>query len=222
MMHAWIYHFGALAQIKGDHQLLGVDFDPDHLFGTGTDHLEQFGQHGIDSRHVQKVHKFCTTVIMQCQKHQIVDQIGCLQELKDFEHEQYAESGSINHQIMQTLTKADHDYHPANCTPKSPQLNQAYLCHQFWSITLTGKQNHRDMSAVLESLQSHITPSLDDELEKERSISVNLQHAQKQLQKAKQEADTLQCQHLEVILNKALAANKMKKTKASTNLIHAE
>jgi len=34
MLHAWMHPFGKPATIKGDHHLLGVDLDPEVLFGT--------------------------------------------------------------------------------------------------------------------------------------------------------------------------------------------
>jgi len=63
------------------------------------------------------------------------------------------------------------------------------------------------VSEVLQAICQHFTPSPKDEIEKTRSISANLGHAQKQLRKAKQEAETLHCQHLEAVLNEALASN---------------
>jgi len=55
-----------------------------------------------------------------------------------------------------------------------------------------------------------------------RSITANLRHAQKQLRKAKCDADSLRRQHLKAVLNEALASNQCKKSKALTHLIHVE
>ncbi len=51
---------------------------------------------------------------------------------------------------------------------------------------------------------------------------MKLRHAQKVLRKAKREADLLRQQHLEKLLNQALAANQTKKSKALKYLIRAE
>jgi len=72
---------------------------------------------------------------------------------------------------------------------------------------------------VLTAICQWLTPSPEDDLEKDRSITANLRYAQKQLQKAKREADTLRRQHLEAVLNEALASNQCKKSKALTHLI---
>jgi len=36
LIHAWICPFGHPATIKGDHRLLGIDLDPEVLFGNAT------------------------------------------------------------------------------------------------------------------------------------------------------------------------------------------
>jgi len=55
-----------------------------------------------------------------------------------------------------------------------------------------------------------------------KSISAHLCQAQKQLKQAKQDANALHQQHLEAVLDQAMAANQKKHTKVLTYLIHAE
>jgi len=44
VIHAWMSPFGYPAMIKGVHRLLGIEFDPDILFGNCTTSLAAFGQ----------------------------------------------------------------------------------------------------------------------------------------------------------------------------------
>jgi len=78
------------------------------------------------------------------------------------------------------------------------------------------------MSDILDSIQQCLLPSPEDELEKTRSITANLHHAQKVLKKAKHEADALRRKHLESVLNAARASKQHKKSKAITHLICVE
>jgi len=222
LCHAWICPFNEPAQIKGDHQLLGVDFDPEILFGGSIAPLEALGQCGVHSRHTQTVHKFCKRVITQCQRDHLAERLDLLQDMPHFTQEHHDELESIDAQLTRILTKADRACRPVHFASWSPQLNQAYLRHRLWNIALSGKCNELNVSDVIAAIRKHLKPLQEDVLEKERSLSANLRHAQKQLRKAKKEADTLRRQHLEAILNEALAANQRKKSKALTHLIRAE
>jgi len=66
-----------------------------------------------------------------------------------------------------------------------PKLNQAYLRYHLWTIALSGKRNKQDVKDAIAAICQQLTPSPEDDLEKERSIMANLCHAQKQLRKAK-------------------------------------
>jgi len=78
------------------------------------------------------------------------------------------------------------------------------------------------MTAILESLKKRLHDDPINHVTRNQSISSNLRRAQKDLRKAKHEADALRKQHLEQSLNDARAANQRKKTKALTHLIRAE
>jgi len=78
------------------------------------------------------------------------------------------------------------------------------------------------MSNATNAIWAQLCPSPEDEAEKHRSISANLRHAQKQLCRIKREAENLQRQHLEQLLNEARAANRCKKSTILQHLIRAE
>jgi len=61
------------------------------------------------------------------------------------------------------------------------------------------------MTSVLQSIQVRIIPTPKDNANEHRSITANLWRAQKHLRKVKREAEQLQKQHLENILNEARA-----------------
>jgi len=50
---AWMHPFHNPAMIKGDHRLLGIDLDPDILFGTKMHQSMPAALHGINSQHPQ-------------------------------------------------------------------------------------------------------------------------------------------------------------------------
>jgi len=87
---------------------------------------------------------------------------------------------------------------------------------------MSAKRTKQDFSTKIQSIQNRLIPSLADTEDATRSINVNLRRAQRNLRKAKREADQLRRQHLDAILNKARAANQRKKSKAITHLIRAE
>jgi len=222
LRHAWIHPFHEPAPIKGDHRLLGVDFDPDILFGSNVAPIDDLGQRGVNSRHPQTVTKFCKRVMTQCQRHQIAERLDLLKTLTSFQPKHHAELELIDSQLTRLLTKADRDCRPNHFAAWSPQLNQAYLQYRLWTIALSGKRNKQDVKDAIAAIHQRLTPSPEDDLEKDRSITANLRHAQKQLRKAKREADTLRRQHLEAVLNEAIVSNHRKKSKVLTHLIRAE
>jgi len=126
LVHAWICPFGDPAAIKGDHRLLGVDLDPDILFGHAIALPAMMSNRGVNSRQDQKVTKFCKRVISQCNQHQLAERIAQLQSLQTLGTEDIAELERIDEQITKILLSADH-CQPMNSDPWSPELNQAYL-----------------------------------------------------------------------------------------------
>jgi len=222
VLHVWICPFGDPATIKGDHRLLGVDLDPDLLFGNSVPIPAQLTIRGVHSRHDLKVTKFCKRVVTQCNRHHLAERISHLQTLTTLGPEHITELESIDEELTAILLAADRQCQPRNADPWSPALNQAYLRHCLWTIALSAHNNNRNMSDVINAIRSKLQPSPEDEAELHRSISANLRHVQKQLQKAKRDADQLRKAHLEAVLNEAKAAQNKKKTSAVKYLIRAE
>jgi len=104
-----MHPFNEPAQIKGDHRLLGVDFDPELLFGSSIAPIEDLGQRGVNSRHPQTVQKFCKRVITQCQRHNIAECLDLLQEVATFTPAHHKELERIDVQLTRLLTKADRE-----------------------------------------------------------------------------------------------------------------
>jgi len=222
LLHAWMCPFNDLLTIKGDHQLVGVDLDPEILFGTAMTPLAISEQWGAKSRQVQTVTKFCKRVITQCTHNQIADRIDHLLMLPTFTADHYKELKQIDTKITQILLKVDQQCCPKTDAPWSLALNQAYLRHWYWSIAFSAKCNQHNMKDVLQALQARMHPSTEDQLELMQSLSANLRHAQKNVKRENQEADTLRKCHLKSLLNEAIASNKQKKSKALKHLIQAE
>jgi len=127
LLSAWMCPFNDPPTIKGDHRLLGLDFDPDILFGATTAALATNEQRGTHSRQPQTVTKYCKRVITKCTQQQIAERIDHLLTLPLFGPAQYQELEDINTQLTHILTKADRECHPKSNAPWSPALNQAYI-----------------------------------------------------------------------------------------------
>ncbi len=81
---------------------------------------------------------------------------------------------AIDQCLTKILLKANWHCSPPQMDPWSPELNQAYLCHRLWSITLSAHRNDRDMSDVIKSIRARLTPSPEDAEEANHSPSANL------------------------------------------------
>jgi len=181
LVHAWICPFGYPATIKGDHHLLGVDLNPDVLFGTAVTLPMQLTTHRVHSKHPQKVTKFCKRVVMKCNQHHLADRLESLKSLSTLDKNQLKELETIDNLLTKILLEADKKYSPPQMDPWSPDLNQAYLRHGLWSIALSAQCNQRDMTAVLQSIRACLTPSPKDADNNQHSITANLRQAPKRL-----------------------------------------
>jgi len=186
MVHAWICPFGDPAMIKGDHRLLGIDFDPDVLFGNALAPHTLLMTRSVNSRHEQKVTKFCKRVISKCNQYQLAERITYLKSLPNLDSTHLDELERIDTKLTKILIDADKHCQPPNQDSWSPELDQAYLRHRLWTIELSAQRNQRDMSDITNAIRARLCPSPADEAEQHRSASANLRHAQKQLWRAKQ------------------------------------
>jgi len=163
MVHAWICPFGEPAMIKGDHHLLGIDFDPDVLFGNALAPPTHLMNQGVNSQHEQKVTKFCKRMVSQCNQHQLAERLIYLKSRPKLTPTDLDELESIDQQLMQILIKADNHCKPPHPDPWSPELDQTYLRHRLWTIKLTAHRNQWNMSAITNAIQARLCPSPDDE-----------------------------------------------------------
>jgi len=94
---------------------------------------------GTNSRHPQKVNKFCKQVVDMCNRAQLAERVAALQQLTTLTPANLAELEAIDIQLTQILLKADRACTPPGTSPWSPELNQAYLRHRLWLLELTAK-----------------------------------------------------------------------------------
>jgi len=158
LLHAWMHPFGNPIMIKGDHRLLGVDFDPDVLFGSTECNTYQQPLRGTNSRHPQKVTKFCKQVVQLCNQSKLAECIAALQALPALTLTHQEELEAIDQQLTKILLQADRACTPPSTSPWSPELNQAYLRHHLWSLELTVKCTKCDMSTVITSIRQRLSP----------------------------------------------------------------
>jgi len=161
--------------------MLGVDFDPEVLFGNAVATPLELPLRGTNSRHKQKVLKFCKRVIQKCNQHQLAERIADLQSHDHLEPHHFDELEAIDQELTKILLQADRACKPPNFAPWSLELNQAYLRHRLWTIALTAHHTKCDMSTAMNSIRQRLTPSPLDDQEQNCSLSVNLRRAQKEL-----------------------------------------
>jgi len=221
LAHAWILPFGEPALIKGDHRLLGLDFNAETLFGSRPSSPSPGLMRGVNSRHEQHIHQFCKQVVQQCNRHQLAERTATLLDKLILSPNDFSELDTIDKMLTKILTQSDKQCRPLSTIPWSPALQKAYLTHRYWSLTFTTKKTERDLSTSLQSIAKRLPP---DAINNDPTISITakLRKAQKDLKLAKREADKLRQNHLEVLLNKATLDNQQKRTKALTYLIRAE
>jgi len=113
LQHTWILPFGMPPMIKGDHHLLGLDFDMDILFGSLPNPMSAIPR-GVNSNHKLQILKFCKETIADCNKYQIAE---CIDDLKQKQHlsdKDLDELEQIDSRLTQILVSADH-----RCCPLS-------------------------------------------------------------------------------------------------------
>jgi len=125
LIAAWMHPFHDPATIKGNHQLLRIDLDPNVLFGTSMTPAVQYAARGVNSCHPQKVHQFCKQVINQCNGHQFSTQVAALQMLDQLDNAAITKLELIDAQLTKILVCANCNCTPENQAPWSPKLNHA-------------------------------------------------------------------------------------------------
>jgi len=153
LLHTWIHPFRDPTSIKGDHRWLGIDFDPEVLFGNAISPPASAPSRGTNSRHEQKVTKFCKRVVSKCNQYQLAERLAELQTLDNLEPHHQNELEDIDRQLTRILLQADRMCSPCNPAPWSPELNQAYLRHRLWNIALLADQDKRDMAEVIVTIR---------------------------------------------------------------------
>jgi len=221
LCYIWILPFGMPALIKGDHHLLGADFDPDILFGTKITTPVPSLICGVNSNNKLHATKFCTEAIEQCSKYQLGEHIDDLMCLLILHEANIQELETIDNALTKILTRADKQCCPISDIPWSPMAQKAFIKHCYWTLCLAAFWTQCNLKSPLDSLKAWLPPE-DMHQDLGKFFSAHQRQAQKQLHAAWHEAVQLCKCHLEEILNQAKAANHLKKTKAITYLIRAK
>jgi len=173
LSQAWILPFAEPPLIKGDHKLVGLDFDPLILFGgmpaTPTVRIMR----GINSRHKLNVTKFCKQAVHQCHQHQLAKQIDLLMVKPNLKEHDHAKLEAIDAMLTKILVNADKECRPTNPVPWSLTLQQAYILHCYWSLHQTMLQTKRDLAPAIKCLSNQLDPSSIQE-DESTSLSTHL------------------------------------------------
>jgi len=127
MTAAWIHSFDDPGPIKGNHRMLGINFNPDILFGTQTILPVKMLRKGVHSHHDQTVNKFCTQTVLKCNQENLAARLHTLLQLPTMTTQHYVELEAIDQSLTKILFHADQACLPPNPAPWSLALNQAYL-----------------------------------------------------------------------------------------------
>jgi len=217
----WILPSSMPPTIKGDHHLLGLNFDTDLLFGSSLTNPMPTTPWGINSNHELHVLKFCKETIANCSNHHIMECIKTLKTKLHLSDNDLNELENIDSKLTQILVLADHWCHPLSSTPWSLTIQTAYLCHCYWSLQLMAFQNQKDFSAAIQAIEARIDPAEIQQIPG-KSLSSHLCQTQKKLKEACHAEEWLCKEHLKAILNQALAAKQHKKSQALKYLICAK
>jgi len=187
---AWMLPFGNPPLIKGNHQLLGADFHLGILFGSSPSYLETSVLRGINSHHEQHILQFCQHMITKCNEHQLDERTKALFNNRYLDETAIAELENIDQTLTKILTMADKKLCPISSVPWSPEVQQAYLLHQFWTLTRMAKRTKQNLSNTIQKVRERLDPAVID-TDPTTSLSTKLRCTQKALKHAKHEADKL-------------------------------
>jgi len=107
LINAWILPFGDPPLIKGDHRLLGLDFNAELLFGSKPNQPSPGLLRGVNSRHEELVFKFSTQVVQQCNSQHLAERATALLDKTTLDDTDLMELENIDNTLTTILTKAD-------------------------------------------------------------------------------------------------------------------
>ena len=177
LKRAWILPFGLPPLIKGDHRLLGLDFDPDTLFGNSPATPAPALIRGVNSKHELHVKKFCIDTVNECNKHQISERIATLMQKPHLSNADLQELERIDSRLTRILVAADRRCQPLSVTPWSPTVQKAYLRHRYWSLRLTAFLTQKDLRDAINAIAQRLEPTDIEEIPG-LSLSSHLRQAQ--------------------------------------------
>ena len=151
-------------------------------------------------------------MIQRCNTHRLDERIASLLLKTELLPDDLQELETIDATLTKILVQTDQQCRPLLATPWSPAVQTAYMIHRYWALKLTAKRMERDLSTSFAAIEKRLEPHLL-QMQPGSTISSNLKQAQKNLKKAKREADKLRQHHLDALLNQALAANQQKNRK---------
>jgi len=207
---AWILPFGMPPTIKGDHCLLGLDFDTNLLFGSSPTNPMPVTLRGVKSNHKLHVMKFCKETIAECNNYCIAERLEALKAKTHLAKVDITELENIDSKLTRILVSAGHRCHPLSSTPWSPTIQKAYLHHRYWSLQLTAFHTQKDFCEAIQAIAARLNPAKIQRIPG-KSLSAHLKQGQKKLKEAWHEAERLRKEHLESIPNQALAAKQKKR-----------
>jgi len=154
LQHAWILPFGLPPLIKGDHRMLGVDFDPKIRNKPATPAPSLL--RGVNSNHEQHVDKFCKEAIIQCNKQHLSERLDMLMLKPILLPDDILELETIDVAITKILVMADQHCNTLSNIPWSLTVQHAFIKHCYWSLCLAAFHNKCDLKSSLKALAARL------------------------------------------------------------------
>jgi len=215
---AWMMPFGIPITLSGDHRTMGVEFDHNILFGQKVLSPPPSVKCGIYSTAYPTVRKFNDIVAEECAQLKLYDQAQDLTDKYLFSDKDHDRLEDIDQQLTKILTRADQRLAHYRNSPWSPELHQAFLCHRFWTVSLSQACTKRDFSTTLQMIASWMTTPPADS----GSLTSNLKKAQQVIREIRREAVQRREAHLQELLDAAQQTNDKGHQKLIKHLCQAE
>jgi len=218
LIGAWILPFGLPSTIPGNHQMLGVDFDQDILFGNKLPLPTIPSTRGVYSNDMIAVREFNDRVTEECEATQLFNRAQQLYCKYTFNEDDHDNLEDIDHILTWILVTTDKKCCKNHDSPWSPSLHKLYLMHCYWKIWLSAARTKKDYLAAL----TRITDKLQSSPENGKTISANIRDLWQQLREIRRTANIKRQEHLNSLLDAVQATNDTKRRKLILHLKRAE
>ncbi len=161
---AFILPFHYPPTMPGDHRTIGVDFDPEILFGYRELPPNQYMSIRINSQVQTQITLYSTKVAYKWNWQEIQERIIVLMKKPKLnDKEDHANLEQIDQDLTKILVQADKQCAKFHQTPWSPKLHAAYLKHRYWPLQITSIKTKRNLDNIIQPLRERLKIDITDD-----------------------------------------------------------